>query len=646
MPGRPYYDIVAVGDFRFPGGTSTAVAEELRAQAAAGYRTGLLQLKGPVLKYPHAIHPQIRACLEAGAADLLDPATAVAAALVVAHHPAVFTHLPRRAIRVDAETRLLIVHHPPLDGHGEANYDWAAIHRHAEAMLGGTVLWAPTGPAVRGQFAALDDAPPLFARDWHGVIEPRPWRVARKGPLESRPVIGRHSRPDALKWPDDRATALMAYPDDPIFVVRILGGGPFLRELVGSYPPNWQVWPFNAMPPERFLATVDFFVYFHHSRWVEAFGRTVIEAMASGAVAVLPRHFEALFGEGAIYAAPHEVRACVRELHADRQAFLRQGRRGAALVNRQFGPAAHVRRLRALIGRPRPTLVGAGAPRLKRRILFVTSNGVGIGHLTRMLAVARRCPKPLEPVFLTLSQAVRIVREQGFLAEYLPFHAALGCDPQQWNQSLREELKELIAFYDPPVLVFDGNVPYQGLIDALRANPDLWSVWCRRGMWQPGRGADVIARERDFDAVVEPRDLADRLDRGLTVHHRSRTRVVDPIRLLDAGDLLPPNEARAALGIDPGRRAVLLQLGAGNNYDYATLRHAAIALLRERYDADVSVAEWPIAEQPLELPEGVRAVREYPLSRYLKAFDLVISAVGYNSFHEILLAGVPAIFVP
>ena len=34
------------------------------------------------------------------------------------------------------------------------------------------------------------------------------------------------------------------------------------------------------------------------------------------------------------------------------------------------------------------------------------------------------------------------------------------------------------------------------------------------------------------------------------------------------------------------------------------------------------------------------------LSRYLKAFDLVLSAAGYNSFHELLLAGIPAIFVP
>ncbi|MGH6919615.1 MAG: glycosyl transferase, partial [Geminicoccaceae bacterium] len=638
MSGVPY-DVVTIGDFRFPGGTSTGVVEELRAQAAAGYRAGLIQLKGPVLKYPHPIHPEIRRCLDDGIADLLDPDTAIAARLLLVHHPSLFTYLPRRALRVDAETRLLIVPHPPFDGLGQPSYDCTSIHRNAEAVLGGDVLWAPVGPAVREQLTTLDNPPPLFPLDWHGVLDPDPWRVARAGPLEARPVIGRHSGPDALKWPDDRGSTLAAYPDDPSFIVRILGAGPFLRELVGGYPRNWEVWPFNAIPPTQFLSTVDFFVYFHHSRRVEVFGRAILEALASGAVAILPRHFQAVFGDAAAYAEPYEVRDLVRRLHADRRAFVRQSRLGSAQVAKRFGPATHVARLRDLIGRPRRSTAGVSAPRRKRRILFVTSNGIGIGHLTRMLAVARRCPQPLEPVFLTLSQAIRIVREHGFLVEHFPYHRQLDCDIQHWNQFLRAEINELIGFYDPPVLVFDGNVPYQGLVDALGDNPDVWSVWCRRGMWKPGRGKESIGRERHFDSLVEPRDLAGRLDRGLTAQSRARTRLVDPIRLLDEDDLLSRRQARKALEIAPTRPAVLIQLGAGNNYDYTTLRRSAIALLRERYDADVRVAEWPIAEQPLELPEGVRGISEFPLSRYLRAFDLVISAVGYNSFHELLLAG-------
>ena len=39
-------------------------------------------------------------------------------------------------------------------------------------------------------------------------------------------------------------------------------------------------------------------------------------------------------------------------------------------------------------------------------------------------------------------------------------------------------------------------------------------------------------------------------------------------------------------------------------------------------------------------------LRRFPLSRYVRAFDASIGAVGYNSFHEAVQAGLPSIFVP
>ncbi len=36
----------------------------------------------------------------------------------------------------------------------------------------------------------------------------------------------------------------------------------------------------------------------------------------------------------------------------------------------------------------------------------------------------------------------------------------------------------------------------------------------------------------------------------------------------------------------------------------------------------------------------------YPLSRYLRAFDAAVVAAGYNSYHEMVMAGVPAAYVP
>ena len=444
---------------------------------------------------------------------------------------------------------------------------------------------------------------------------------------------------------------------------------------MGAYPRNWQVYGFNAMPAERFLGTIDFFVYFHHPRWVEAFGRTIIEAMASGALVILAPQFRALFEDAAIYAQPHEAPDLVQSYRASPQRFREQIERGWSAVRARFSHAAYLRRLRALIGPPAPAtasvpaasldppgptiasepqaLVDSPAPtgrpaiaRAPLRVLLVSSNGVGVGHLTRMLAIARRCPAPLEPVFLTFSQAVRVVREQGFLAEYLPFHTYLRCDIGRWNEFLREELGELISFYDPRVLVFDGHVPYGGLLGALGDHPQVISIWCRRGMWGAGKGAETIQREGQFDAVIEPGDLAQAFDRGLTTQHRERTRPVGPIRLLDPCDMLGRDEARRALNLRPDGLAALVLLGAGNNYDYAPVRKVVLGRLERAGNVQIVAAEWLIAAQPAALPEQITRLADYPISRYLAAFDLAVSAVGYNSFHELLFAAVPTIFVP
>ena len=42
----------------------------------------------------------------------------------------------------------------------------------------------------------------------------------------------------------------------------------------------------------------------------------------------------------------------------------------------------------------------------------------------------------------------------------------------------------------------------------------------------------------------------------------------------------------------------------------------------------------------------MHVVREFPLSRRFRAFDLAVSAAGYNSFHELLRFGIPTLFIP
>jgi UDP:flavonoid glycosyltransferase YjiC (YdhE family) len=280
----------------------------------------------------------------------------------------------------------------------------------------------------------------------------------------------------------------------------------------------------------------------------------------------------------------------------------------------------------------------------RRRVLFVSSNGTGLGHLTRSLAIARRLEPDLEPLFVSLSAAAPVVEQQGFEVEYIASHAtpAAGSD-WRWSRRLRRRLRAILAEVDPRVVVFDGAHPYQGLCEALSATA-AQRVWSRRPMWLPGSNAGALGRTGAFDWVLEPGEVAAEFDRGATVARRAEAKLVDPIVLLDDGELLPREQAERELGLEPGRVNVLVNLGQGEEVREASSR--CLAALADRDGVQVAALSSALAELE-DVPEGVVHLRAtYPMSRYLRAFDAAVSAAGYNAYHELVRFGVPTLFVP
>ena len=122
--------------------------------------------------------------------------------------------------------------------------------------------------------------------------------------------------------------------------------------MLGEIPEQWEVLPFGSVTPQEFLAGLDAFVYFHHPDLTEAFGRTILEAIAAGVPAVVPAHFEPLFGDACLYATPDTAIDTVRTLVADPQERQRHVERARAIAQQRFGHDAHVARLAALVGPP------------------------------------------------------------------------------------------------------------------------------------------------------------------------------------------------------------------------------------------------------------------------------------------------------
>jgi competence ComEA-like helix-hairpin-helix protein len=277
-------------------------------------------------------------------------------------------------------------------------------------------------------------------------------------------------------------------------------------------------------------------------------------------------------------------------------------------------------------------------------ILFITSNGVGMGHLTRVMAIARRLPDHLTPILLTMSKGLPIAREQGFYSEYFPSSEVSGLQNPQWSTGLAARVGQLINEHKPAVVAFDGVSPYSGVRRALASHPDPVSVWIRRGMWRAGTPNKQLQAGDSFDLVLEPGEFAAAADQGPTVGVRDEALAVSPIVFCDESELLPRAQAETELGLDPNRRHVLIQIGEVPQPDRDFLHQTCANYILQHPETQVAVLESAISEDLVLPPSVIKLAAVYPIALLYRAFDFVISAAGYNSYHELIGFQVPAAF--
>jgi len=597
------FDIVLMADFTQPGDISFRLAQEIRHFAAQRKSVGLVQINRPPRH--RQIAPEVQTCVRRGLATVLSQSSDNVAEMIV-HAPSLLAGQSEVLENLRPGNTTMVCY---------GRQDFAAG---AAKSIGNTstISWAPVNALVR------DMAPrdlKLLSEDWlphlPDGVETRALR--KKG---STVTIG---------WivanPDDE---LPAPPDGVVYERIDVGQG---ANRLGRDPHN------ATRSLNRLLDAFSGFAYY------PALGEKFIpetllrSAMARGMPVAIDVKFKPVFGDGPDYCAFTNASDIFRQLADAARSEVAEAPTKPRIVARSIDPG--------------PIRMTPGATSLphtdkpNRPLLFMPSNGAGLGHVSRLLAIARRLDPAYPVVFATQAQAARVIERFGFMTEYVPSATYIGGDFDAWDAWFQRELSTLLELYDPAAVIYDGNNPSDGLINAVTARRDCGLAWVRRGLWARA-SSPFLKNARWCDLIIEPGELPGQPDDGVTADLRGQAHVVPPVRLLDEDELLDRNAAARALDLDPHRPAVLIQLGAGANRDNISLIDQLVTQLSAVNGMQIAVAEWINSASGFNFWPGVKYLRGYPLSRYFRAFDFSFAAAGYNTFHEVISLDLPTIFIP
>src|SRR3954454_16150626 len=183
---KPYdYDVAIATDLRYPGGNSSSIIEEVKAQAAAGFTTARVHMPAGHMKRRRSFNHKVIHSVSSGLARLESPTRPLRVRALVVRQPRIFADPLAVKPRIEADAQVLVINHPPFDGRFPLDnpyYRPEEVRERVEEVFG-PMRWAPIGPQVRQaleeSLAATGTSLEITAEDWHNVLNVDEWRAQR-----------------------------------------------------------------------------------------------------------------------------------------------------------------------------------------------------------------------------------------------------------------------------------------------------------------------------------------------------------------------------------------------------------------------------------------------------------------------------------
>lgn len=308
--------------------------------------------------------------------------------------------------------------------------------------------------------------------------------------------------------------------------------------------------------------------------------------------------------------------------------------------------APHQRRRQA-----RPRRAGR-APSV--RALFYAVNGLGLGHVTRLLSIARalrRQAPDAEVLFVTSSEASQVIAREGFAAVKVPsksLREQVGLSRTRYLRVVQSVTWAAISGFDPDVLVVDTypSGSFDELLPVLRWRQK--NVFVFREQREEAAAAPLMQATLPlYDLVLVPHLRPEAVG---PVPEPHKLRAVGPILLRERDELPSRAQARERLGLSAQARVLYVSFGGGGEPELRRALEDTLATVKATFGEtlEVVVGAGPLARTAALAPAlKVQHLHDvYPALDVLPAFDAAVCAAGYNSVHEALFAGLPSVFIP
>lgn len=321
-------------DPRFPGGTSSAVAQELRHTSKV-VKVEVFGVSSHMFSGRNAA-PQLDLAFEELGIDLVwDPVT-ISADVVIIQNPAFLKFDNTLPIKIVARKVIVVTHENFFRPGGHPSFDVKKTLKIIDrATFAGERILAPISPQNRKSVHSWMESDTtsqgwkVLRDDWFNICD-----FEILSPVSSpRDRRGRLSRPGQEKFPTLDKLQKCFPPEAEANL--ILGADNLLSFSEAN--PHWQLLPFGSISVAEFFYQIDFFVYFTSSTWRESFGRVIAEAIAAGKVVISDPDTAASFGAGVVSGNPISVSEIIQVFLENPTAYVDQVRKAQSVLAQYSG---------------------------------------------------------------------------------------------------------------------------------------------------------------------------------------------------------------------------------------------------------------------------------------------------------------------